>query len=123
MSNILFHFSHFTLEKKGLRLIVEFFFFSECFYADETQLVGDGNALNPKPINVGNTADCIESCINTWGCRYWTVSKSPNLATGSVECHLKSWKGRREQAQGFISGSLPSACCKFGRRRCCCFFD
>lgn len=95
----------------------------ECFYADETQLVGDGNALNPKPINVGNTADCIESCINTWGCRYWTVSKSPNLATGSVECHLKSWKGRREQAQGFISGSLPSACCKFGRRRCCCFFD
>ena len=86
--------------------------FSECFYADDTKLEGDGNSLTEKPVMVKKTADCIDTCINTFGCRYWTVSKSLNL-TVPVECHLKSWKGRRIPTPGFISGSLPSACCEF----------
>ena len=90
---------------------------SECLYADDTELVGEGNTLNPEPLAVLNTAECIDACIKTWGCRYWTVTKSPkNASQTTVECDLKSWKGRRSSAPGYISGSLPSACCKYNDR-------
>lgn len=60
---------------------------------------------------VSKTADCIDACSKTLGCRYWTVSKPQN--SEKVECFLKSWKGRRMEAPGFVSGSLPNACCKY----------
>ena len=84
--------------------------FSECLYADDTKLVGEGNTLNSEPLVVTKTAECIDACINTWGCNYWTVEKSDN--DKPVKCTLKSWKGRQVQEPGFISGSLPSNCCE-----------
>jgi len=90
---------------------------SECLYADDAKLVGEGNTLNPEPLQVSNTADCIDECIKTWGCRYWTVKKDPISPQTTVECDLKSWKGQRSPAPGFISGSLPSACCKFSKTK------
>ena len=90
-------------------------FITECLYADDAKLVGEGNTLNSEPLQVSNTAECIDACIKTWGCRYWTVRKYPVTPKTTVECDLKSWKGQRSAASGFISGSLPSACCKLKR--------
>jgi len=81
---------------------------SECLYADDTKLVGEGNTLNPKPLVVTKTAECIDHCIKTWGCQYWTVEKADFGVP--VKCDLKSWRGRKVKTPGFISGSLPSAC-------------
>ena len=61
---------------------------------------------------VTKTADCIDACTKTWGCRYWTVEK-PLEKDSPVECYLKAWRGRQVATPGFISGSLPSACCEF----------
>lgn len=85
--------------------------FTECFYADDTKLVGEGSTLNSKPLMVTKTADCIDACTKTWGCRYWTVEK-PLEKDSPVQCYLKAWRGRQVATPGFISGSLPSACCK-----------
>ena len=85
--------------------------FSECLYADDTILVGEGNTLNSQPLVVTKTAECIDACINTWGCNYWTVEKSDE--DRDLKCDLKSWRGRIVKEPGYISGSLPSACCKW----------
>ena len=103
--------------------------FAECFYADNTQLVGGvGSVINPNPLPVTSTGECIDACVKTWGCRYWTVTKTnANVNSNAnakltsdtdvnteinVNCDLQKWKGRRIEAEGYISGSLPSACCK-----------
>ena len=54
-----------------------------------------------------STNRCIDLCRATEGCRYWTVSKFFPMS-----CRLKGWKGRLKRRSGFISGSLPSACCE-----------
>ena len=72
----------------------------------------------------GATTDVLENkkinrrpfiCFcQTWGCRYWTVQKinNSNGDTSNV-CTLKKWKGQLVHKEGYISGSLPSACCKY----------
>merc|ERR1712008_638844 len=67
---------------------------SECLYADDTELVGDCNTLNSEPLAVLNTAECIDACVKTWGCRYWTVTKSPkNASQTTVESRQTTGSG------------------------------
>ena len=59
-----------------------------------------------------DTNKCIDACENTKGCNYWTVSKNGGLNGGQLRCQLRQFKGSMVKKTGFVSGSLPSACCK-----------
>ena len=81
-------------------------YFPECLYSDDTQLVGGD--LTPSSTPVTSTNACIDLCRKTEGCKYWTVTKGEK----DQRCQLKAWQGRMEAHRGYISGSLPSACCE-----------
>jgi len=84
---------------------------SDCFYADDKFLEG-GSEKDSKMVIVGSTVNCIDRCIEMKKeCSYWSVSKSEDDNT-QLTCHLRRWKGRLIKKTGYISGSLPSACCK-----------
>ncbi len=84
----------------------------ECLYSDNSVLLGGDLSLLDSSVGewspVATTNECISLCQNTQGCHYWTVSKEDE----DSRCQLKSWKGRLIKKDGFISGSLPSACRK-----------
>ena len=83
--------------------------FSECLYADNSVLVGgDIDALDEWSA-VPSTAACIDLCREREGCKYWTITKGG----ADSRCQLKAWRGVLEKREGYISGSLPSACCEY----------
>ena len=85
--------------------------FADCFYADEKFLEG-GSDKDVKIEIVGSTVNCIDRCIEMKKeCSYWSVSKKQD-DNNQLTCHLRRWKGRLIERKGFISGSLPSACCE-----------
>jgi len=76
-------------------------------YSDNTELVGGD--LRPEEedeegVLVADTSACIDLCVDTAGCRYWSVAKE------SGRCRLKAWRGRLRRRAGHVSGSLPAAC-------------
>ena len=73
------------------------------------------NKKNEKEAGVGPFKKVLYKNTNfqTWGCRYWTVQKlDSSSGVASNICTLKKWKGQLVHKEGYISGSLPSACCK-----------
>ena len=82
---------------------------SECLYADNSILVGGDIDSLDEWTPVSSTAACIDLCRERDGCNYWTITKEGV----NSRCQLKAWRGVLEKEEGFISGSLPSACCEF----------
>ena len=60
---------------------------------------------------VSTTGECIDLCERTEGCNFWTVAKR-TTGSSTVNCQLRKWKGKLVKKSGYVSGSLPSACCK-----------
>ena len=86
-------------------------YLSDCFYADEKFLEG-GSDKDVKIEIVTSTVNCIDRCIEMKKeCSYWSVSKKHD-DNNELTCQLRRWKGRLIERKGYISGSLPSACCK-----------
>ena len=69
---------------------------------------GDIDALDEWTA-VTSTAACIDLCREREGCKYWTITKGG----ADSRCQLKAWRGVLEKREGYISGSLPSACCEY----------
>ena len=86
----------------------KYFILSECLYADNSILVGGDIDSLDEWSPVKSTAACIDLCRERDGCKYWTITKGGE----DSKCQLKAWRGVLEKQEGFISGSLPSACCK-----------
>ena len=105
-----------TKPKKSNKMTISYlnlFFnvFADCFYADEKFLEG-GSDKDVRIEIVGSTVNCIDKCIEMKNeCSYWSVSKKQD-DNNQLTCHLRRWKGRLIERKGFISGSLPSACCE-----------
>ena len=73
------------------------------------------NQTNQQPVTLKMCLKVYLVFSQTWGCRYWTVQKL-DTSTGdssSNVCTLKKWKGQLVHKEGYISGSLPSACCEY----------
>lgn len=94
--------------------LINAFFPVECFYSDNSILLG-GDITNVTSTTdsdhwtpTSGTASCIDLCRNMPECKYWTVSKKGSQS----KCQLKRWKGKLVKRFGYISGSLPSACCE-----------
>ena len=81
---------------------------SECLYADNSILVGGDMDSLDEWSPVKSTAACIDLCRERDGCKYLTITKGGE----DSKCQLKAWRGVLEKQEGFISGSLPSACCE-----------
>ena len=86
---------------------------SECFYQDEILLEG-GDENDNIDMEVSDTVECIDACEKTAGCKYWTVAKKAIQGSDrtTVKCQLRQWKGTAVEKGGYVSGSLPSACCE-----------
>lgn len=82
--------------------------FSECLYADDATLSG---GLDLSVTRSNGTADCVHKCQAFDGCQYWVVQKTLRRGEDS-ECRLRGWKGKLVKTPGFVSGSVPEACCK-----------
>ena len=80
-----------------------------CLYEDQTAFVGSdlpeifgGGGVET---NTETSAECIDLCERTAGCRYWTW-----VMEEKVNCFLKSGLAKTERRPKHVSGSDPSAC-------------
>ena len=80
-----------------------------CLYEDQTTFLGSdlpavfgGGGVET---NTQSSAECIDLCERTSGCKYWTW-----VMEEKVNCFLKSSLVKSERRPKHVSGSDPSAC-------------